>query len=384
LSGQILAKLHLKFEFVLKSKADKVANIAVWGRVPPPIGGMSVHLERLLPYLNEAGLTAQMYSVGRCTPEHPDVRQVAKGRFFWFFRLMFIECESIHYVFSDNAYARFAASLLSFLNRAKVVLRIGGETLTTAMSSRNPIVRFATRFAIRNADVIVGVNQEICKLAQGLGARKVFHIPGFIPAANQESAQLPGAVESFLNKVSGPILLASGEIGQNADDDLYGAYLLLNLVEQMPAINVIFYAYTITKPTSNQHMLLQEISHRNLTERYLLYQSEADLMPAMRKCTVLIRPTKSDGDSNSIREALHHGLPVVASDCVARPEGVVLFESGNVDALQIAVAGVLKDIKQFRIKTPSLPKTSTAEATVALFKELLKVSTESTCPYHKG
>ena len=331
---------------------------------------MAIHLQRLLPYLSQAGLTTQMYSVGRCTPEHPGVRQVAHRRVCWFFGLVFTRCEPVHYIFSDNTYARFAASLLSLLRRAKVVLRIGGESLTAAAASPNPLIRFMTSFAVRHVDVIVGVNEDICRLARRLGGKKVIHIPGFIPVSNHLSP-VPAEVESFLNVRKGTILLASGEVGDSSEDDLYGAYLLLNMLERMPAVNIIFYAYTITRPRCNQDTLHKEILRRNLNKRYLLYKSEADLLPAMRRCTLFIRPTRSDGDSNSIREALHLGLPVVASDCVVRPEGVVTFKSGNVTALQTAVADVLNDVDRVKRKASASPKTSAAESTVALFKELL-------------
>ena len=133
----------------------KVADVAVWGRIPPPIGGMAVHLERLLPYLEAAGISSQMYSVGRQSPDHPGVRQVSAGRVIWLLRLLFGPCESVHYVFSDRTSARFAASLLSFFGRAKVVLRIGGESLAKARNSTNPIERalifFAVVIALRKA-----------------------------------------------------------------------------------------------------------------------------------------------------------------------------------------------------------------------------------------
>jgi glycosyltransferase involved in cell wall biosynthesis len=44
---------------------------------------------------------------------------------------------------------------------------------------------------------------------------------------------------------------------------------------------------------------------------------------------VFVRPTFTDGDSISVREALSLGIPVIASDCVERPDGVVLFKTGN-------------------------------------------------------
>ncbi|MEK7382091.1 MAG: hypothetical protein AAB262_02275, partial [Elusimicrobiota bacterium] len=108
----------------------------MWGRIPPPIGGMALHLRRLLPRLAEAGITVQMYSVGRKTPEHPQVREVSDHRLVWFAGLLFGACEPVHYVFSADTRAQFAASMLACLRGTRVVLRVGaGEILALAADS---------------------------------------------------------------------------------------------------------------------------------------------------------------------------------------------------------------------------------------------------------
>ena len=64
-------------------------------------------------------------------------------------------------------------------------------------------------------------------------------------------------------------------------------------------------------------------------------------------------------------------MPVIASDCVMRPVGVVTFPSGNLAALQNTLVNVLVHLGSFRDNVRSLPKTNDAESTVTLFQELL-------------
>ena len=54
-----------------------------------------------------------------------------------------------------------------------------------------------------------------------------------------------------------------------------------------------------------------------------------------------MRATNTDGDAVAVREALNLGVPVVASDASARPDGVVLFETRNLEAMSRAVREVL-------------------------------------------
>jgi glycosyltransferase involved in cell wall biosynthesis len=46
---------------------------------------------------------------------------------------------------------------------------------------------------------------------------------------------------------------------------------------------------------------------------------------------VFLRGTFEDGDSISVREALSLGVPVVASRVGTRPDGTILFQSGNLE-----------------------------------------------------
>lgn len=354
----------------MSGNKTKLADVAVWGRIPPPIGGMAVHLKRLLPHVVNAGISVQMYSVGRRTPDHPQVKQVSDHRFVWMLRLLLRECEPIHYVFSDNTSARFAASLLSFFKRADVVLRIGGESLHSARISENFVERIMIRFAIRHATAIVGVSEEICDLALAMGARRVVHVPGFIPEICHDKF-LPVEVKAFLEADEGPVMLASGEIHDPDLDDLYGAYFLLDLLEQLPNARLLFYAYQITMDTTPQDRLAEEIKKRGLQNRYFLFQSTTDLIPAILNCDLMVRPTYSDGDSNAIREAIHFGLPVIASDCVKRPEGVVTFPVNDLHAFRDSVSMVIGDLETYRKKVSSLPKLDHAGRIVELFKELL-------------
>ena len=66
------------------------------------------------------------------------------------------------------------------------------------------------------------------------------------------------------------------------------------------------------------------------------------LAPAFRQNSIFVRPTRAEGDAVSVREAQHADVPVVASDVVTRPNGVVPFSVGNASALSEAVEEVVE------------------------------------------
>src|SRR5690606_33543991 len=73
----------------------------------------------------------------------------------------------------------------------------------------------------------------------------------------------------------------------------------------------------------------ERISKLGLDEHILFVYEKMPLYPLMKQSALFVRPTSSDGDAVSIREAIHYHIPVVASDVVVRPKGTILFENRN-------------------------------------------------------
>jgi glycosyltransferase involved in cell wall biosynthesis len=60
---------------------------------------------------------------------------------------------------------------------------------------------------------------------------------------------------------------------------------------------------------------------------------------------IYIRATDRDGDAVAIREAEYHGLEVIASDVVKRPEGVMLFKNLDANDLAIKLNELIKSVQ---------------------------------------
>jgi glycosyltransferase involved in cell wall biosynthesis len=71
--------------------------------------------------------------------------------------------------------------------------------------------------------------------------------------------------------------------------------------------------------------------------------SAAEFGSLLALADAYVRATNRDGDAVAIREAAHYGKPVVASDCVVRPDGCRLFRTGDPESLSEALRAVLRD-----------------------------------------
>jgi glycosyltransferase involved in cell wall biosynthesis len=353
------------------------ADVAIWGRVPPPIGGMTVHVSRLIPVLEANGITSQAYSVVKRGPDHPLVREVSHRRLRWLLKLFFTRSEKVHYVLGGRAVTRFAASLLACLRGKKVILRVGGRSLACSGLEGSAIERWMTRFAVGRASAIIGVNPEICEVAKQLGAHpdRVHNIPGFIrPPDTGEKP--PEEVQRFITGRS-RVLLASGQVHLSGTEDIYGVASMLDAMEQLkesrPGLGLVIYAYEIV-PLGPEPLieLERDIARRGLKEHVLVHKSTGMLWPAVKTADVMIRPTTTDGDSNAIRESISLGTPVIASDCVPRPESVLTYSTGEVSALCDAINMVLDNLDQYRTQAAQADMGQNAERIVQLVKNLLK------------
>ena len=126
--------------------------------------------------------------------------------------------------------------------------------------------------------------------------------------------------------------------------DLYGFDLCIALVDEIrkdqPEAGLLL-ALAQVGHSTYLAKLQDEIARRGLGEYVHFMTGQRELWPLLKKASLLVRPTNTDGDAVSIREALHFGCPVVARDVVGRPEGTVLFASRNLGSLVAATKRVL-------------------------------------------
>jgi glycosyltransferase involved in cell wall biosynthesis len=93
-------------------------------------------------------------------------------------------------------------------------------------------------------------------------------------------------------------------------------------------------------------------------------------LSAIEACDVFLRTTLYDGDSISVREALHLGVPVIATDNGMRPAGVHLIAISDRDGCRRMIEQVLADPP---LREPRARHTNAdnIQAVVQVYRELL-------------
>lgn len=325
-------------------------RLAILGSYPPPFGGVATHTKRLLPLLESAGIEARVYNAVSSAEAPPQVVSVYAHRHRWLVDFAVRGGERAVYVLSDRieAWALLAAS--ARLRGKRLAIRLRNSVVPDLLQQGGP--RLATAaWALRQADLVVGVSALLTRCAQDLGVppEKTLHQPGFLAptAAETDEALIDAPTRAFM-EAHQPLIAANGKVNWYRGEDLYGLDLLVSLVAKLkPAfprlgLVVCFWDHQ-PRDASYLQTLKDNARAAGIAEQIHFRLKPKPFVPVLKQAQLFVRPTRTDGDANSVREALHLGVPALASDVVERPDGAKLFPSGNAEALATAAAALLLD-----------------------------------------
>jgi glycosyltransferase involved in cell wall biosynthesis len=186
---------------------------------------------------------------------------------------------------------------------------------------------------------VIGVSVEIRDMIAGLTRDRIKPevIPAYLPPSSEEySATLPPDIINFCQSLSIIICAVASKPAQRGGRDIYGFETCIRAFEMIAAEkrNCGLLLVVGGNQRSEYYTGLQaSIQQSRFGERIHLHTGSVAFPALTRHCTLFLRPTLTDGDSVSVREALDSGVPVIASDCVKRPSGVRLFATDDVSDL---------------------------------------------------
>ncbi|MFY9781708.1 MAG: glycosyltransferase family 4 protein [Candidatus Baltobacteraceae bacterium] len=313
------------------------SQVVLVGSYPPPYGGCSVHVQRLQRALQHEFRVEVIDLYG--TPQAADDGSVLRygvrpvGMLRALAALRRSDASIVHFhVSAMDAFLWAVYPLLSSLNsKARRIVTVHGGSFVRSFESGPAWRRAALRSILGRFDLIVTVNHEQRRFIEGLGvdARRVKVVPAFLPPVATESPR----VSEVLASLQGcrPIVVSSGR-----GERYYGFHLILDALEldrsaDRPGLILCVY-------DSYDEKYMAELAAR----RKIRCTIVRDLDPGefawiLERSDAYVRASDRDGDAVAIREAAFFGKAVIASDCVERPVGTVLFRTGDAGALAVAL-----------------------------------------------
>ena len=305
------------------------------GAYPPPLGGISVFIDRLSKKLKQENHDVKVYDFSKLS-------KIEKG--FFFFSIL------VNPVYAEYQLNEHNTNIMLVL-----LARPFSKKIIFIDHNQRAIEKFSTfqkwifQFFIKKIDQLVFVNEKINEYYVKhniIIARTVSITPAFIPPFEIDEQKIlssyPQSVREFL-KTKFPVIIANAcRIDFHNGEDLYGLDLCIELVDRLkvgfPSIGIVFALADNTKQPEHLIKMKELIEQKQIKPNFVFLSGQQEIWPLFKLLHLMIRPTNTDGDAVSIREALHFGCPVLASDVCRRPENVTTFISRDIkDAVRKAV-----------------------------------------------
>ncbi len=351
----------------------KIINI---GSYPPPFGGVSVHLERLKKYLDKGGIDNIIIDLSRCNSEEKTNNEIKvmswkKAIMFLFFHKKAIlhfhnfswKNTLIYYILGFKHF-----TILSFHNE---------RFLVEIKKAPRVIQRLTIRFI--NAINYVIVDSPKCRaIAERIieTKSKIFVIPEFIPPSEVPVLNEQSSIMQIRKKHEFLLSSSAAEIYFHNGIDLYAIDMLIELTARLNEENIdAAFCFLLPKIGNNSYFLKlkEQIMGLNISDRFLFITNPLKEASSLwKESDLFVRATNTDGNSLTISESLSVGTPVIASDCVPRPEGAVLFKTRYLDDLHEKTKIVLLNIDKFKNKVKNTKIKNNAYEMISFYKSILK------------
>lgn len=350
------------------------------GSYPPPYGGISTHIERLHDHLRKAGLASSVYTLRREATATYGVC-VVRNRLILYGKLIakiLTDREAVVHLHTLPVADKLFLGFLGAVG-AKTILTIHGDSLWDQLVENRiyqlgRLKKIILLSGLNRIDHFIAVNSRIHDflLSIGISEQHIDTLPAFLPPVAAQEVDLPMDVVAFLK--SGRKIISMNAYGLvfYKNQDLYGIDMAITLCRRLKDAGMRVGLLCLIGQVGEQQSYFVQLKDRivaeGLEQDMLLFSRTLPFVPLLRRSDLFLRPTNTDGDAVSIREALHLGIPVVASDVVERPSGSVVFKNRDDDDLLRAVTEVLMNIDRHRARIAALPNDDNAAKIIRIYR----------------
>lgn len=303
-------------------------------------GGVSVHLNRVVKFysdfefikIDESPLSLNSTS---------DIFNIRTLNIIKYLNLI-ISSDIVH-VHSTPLILRFFHGFVSKFLFKKTIITIHSLTLIKNKLS----LHFLRIICFLFYDKVIYVSNSISNKVNVKG----YVFPAFIPPNMDDEVDLPDELLSRLSHTN-KFVISSNAYRLNIYNqvDLYGLDLLIECCFELnkQGYSNLLFIFVVGDPLFNNHLL--EIYENRIVELalsnfFLIHKGDVSFVKLIQKSNLVIRATNTDGDALSVRESLFLGKPIICSDVVDRPSGVILFKNRKLFSLIDKVLFVFNEEK---------------------------------------
>ena len=313
-------------------------KILLIGPLPPPPGGVSIHIQRLSNVLKSA---FDVDFIDEAKSVKNGFYNIRSFKLWGYFKK--IRQAKLLYIHSGTSFLRMLHLTVGWVFSKKIIL-----TLHFYPPRKSKLLRYIDELFYRFADAVIVVNSNILQNIS-LPSDKYIVNNAFLPPVMDEEPQLPSNVTEWISneKKSQKIVICANawRLDTFNNHDLYGLDLCIEITRRLLAenrkVSFVFNVATIDNFTNVYEKYQSLIQELDLQHNFLLINQNLSFVRLIEQADIVLRPTNWDGDSLTVREALMLGKHILASDIVERPTGTALFKTRDIADLEIKLKHLL-------------------------------------------
>ncbi len=307
-------------------------RVLLVGDHPPPHGGVAVHVQQLHGFLRSRGVAVKVLDIGKGGRPAPDVIPARGAAHFGPRLARYIAAGwTVHvHTSGNNPKSWVLAGMVGGLPgpRAPRVITLHSGLLPDYLAA-SPARRGLARLALAGYARVVAVSAAVKEALVGVGvpARKIQVLPAFC-AAQVRPGPVPAAVVAARSRRRTLLSMA------HHPSPVYGRALMFRALRELTLTSPDM-GLALFGPGLDSEAFIRDVREARVAGHLdVLGELEhGAALGLIARSDVFVRPTTHDGDAISVREALALGVPCVASDVCARPEGTRVFTGGDASDL---------------------------------------------------
>ena len=325
-------------------------KVLLVGPFPPPYGGNAIQMCAWLRCLERLGsYDCHVLNIGESRRENIQGCISVHGLVDFLKKLWAFAREGYILHLHTNGH-NFKSWLVSFACIASAV-PYGRKTVVAFGSGDAPqyirsakLMRPLIKIVLKLSGWFICMNEQMRTALIEAGAlpERISIVHGFLGMHSEANCELPEKLSQYASSHY-PLLGATVYVPQSGVlYPEYGIDLLVKVLgelrEAYPHIGTV-----IMGPTEEARKQIECLQYDDGTVMFTGPLPHDLVLTLMKQLTVFVRPTFTDGDSISVREALALKIPVVASDTDYRPPGVIIFKKGDMQDFLLKMLKTLEN-----------------------------------------
>jgi glycosyltransferase involved in cell wall biosynthesis len=323
---------------------SKNARVALFGPLPPPYGGVAVHVERLHEILLTRGFDSRVLSFGSPTLIDSRVRAVRFGPGHWPLGMAALASMAgrgglvhnhTHFAAHPRRLILESLSIVAKLWKLRWVETLHDQTIVTRFPDLSPTSRRLFVRAMTNATRIIAIGTPLRDFLIDVGIPEGNIVVGqpLLPP-HEERLRLPERYVPFFAEHS-PILITIGALIPLYDIATIGG-AFREMLAREPRAGLVIVASGFASDPAYEGKLWSSLSNA-VADVLLVRDIPHDEVGALLQAsTVFIRGSQVESFGLSRIEALFAGIPVVATDA-GQTRFMTIYRHGSIGSLISAI-----------------------------------------------